>query len=102
MLGDCRNAKSERGSTIFVAKYIAEVEAVFYMLESRNVRRCFLGHGDRHCNHSSEWGSSDERLVTGFYAFGFKIGVRYFGRHVDVATPECGVLGEDCLVTGAD
>jgi hypothetical protein len=35
-------------------------------------------------------GLSDERLVTGFYAVRYKIGVHSFGRRVDVATPELG------------
>ena len=29
---------------IFIAKYVAVMHAMFYMLERRNVRGCFLGH----------------------------------------------------------
>ena len=44
VLRDCRYADSERGSAIFIAKYIAVVRAIFYMLESRIIRGCFLEH----------------------------------------------------------
>ena len=44
VLSDCHYANSERGSAIFMAKYIAVVRVIFYMLESGIVRGCFLPH----------------------------------------------------------
>ena len=107
VLSDCHYANSERGSAIFIAKYIAVVRVIFYMLESGIVRGCFLPHLPESVGDvlnvrivvPTETGiattvKSRGLPMNGFsqriYAFGYKIGIRSFGSHVDVATPESG------------
>ena len=48
-------------------------------------------NGDRHCNDSSEQRFSDERLVPENFMHSVSIlGMRSFGRHVDVPIPNQG------------
>ena len=49
-----------------------------------NKNRCT--NRDGHCNDSSKQGFSDERLVTEVFMHSdLRLGVRSFGKHVDVA-----------------
>ena len=56
-------------------------------LEHKN--RCT--NGDRHYNDSSEQGFSDKRLVTELFLHSdLRLGVRSFGKNVDVAISKSG------------